>query len=474
VQKITRLQQRCLSRIERWNASTQSFVRVSQGGRCDDECDGDVEAGELQGLPIAIKDNFVVKGDVTTAGSRILSAYESPFDATVVERLRCAGAMFIGKTNLDEFGMGSFTLNTASGIGVAMKPTEHLAHWQSKDAMNTTEMRQQDDVKVTESEDPRRDPESNWYAVGGSSGGSALAVASGMCWAALGSDTGGSVRLPAAYTGVVGLKPAYGLLSRHGLIAYASSLDTPGVLTRTVADAARVLDILTRDGPDIDHDSTNQWLLPSGTEWNSNLVGSLDREARGDLSGLRIGIPKEFEADNLDPSMRRWWQTVGEWLEQKGAQLIPTSIPTAPAALPAYYIIAAAEAASNLSRYDGLRYGPNMNDTSVLVEPDDSIDWYTRVRSALFGDEVQRRILLGNFVLSSESYSAYFKRAQQVRGQLSAEFAQVLSGENGLDLLLTPTASSVAPTLYEAYNSKGVDTFARDIMTVPSSLAGKV
>ncbi|HUG41423.1 MAG TPA: Asp-tRNA(Asn)/Glu-tRNA(Gln) amidotransferase subunit GatA [Longimicrobiales bacterium] len=368
-------------------------------------------APPLSGVAVAVKDNLCTLDHPTTCGSRILEGYRSPFEASVVRRLRAAGALIAGKTNMDEFGMGSSTENSAFG--------------------------------------PTRNPHDPTRVPGGSSGGSAAAVAAGMVHGALGSDTAGSVRQPAALCGVVGLKPTYGRVSRYGLVAFASSLDQVGTLGRTVEDAALLLEAIA--GPDPLDATCAARPAPS-------LLPELDRG----VSGLVIGIPREYFPDTLHPGMRSSAEAAIQALGAAGAEIRGVSLPSTLDAIPTYYVIGPAEASSNLARFDGIRYGRRVDapETEAMIRA-------TRTRG--FGAEVKRRILLGTHVLSSGRYERYYGRAQRVRARIAAELAAVF--DDGVDLLFTPTTPAPAFPFGE-----GVDDpyrmYLADVFTVPANLAG--
>ncbi len=370
-------------------------------------------SGLLAGVPVAIKDNLTTLTLPTTCGSRILEGYVSPFEATAVRKLREAGAAIIGKTNMDEFAMGSSNENSA--YGAVKNPLDHT-----------------------------RVP-------GGSSGGSAAAVAAGVVRVALGSETGGSVRQPAAFCGIVGIKPTYGRVSRYGLVAYASSLDNVGVLGATVADAAAVLQVIAGHDP---FDSTSADVpVPDMVPAPS----SADKP----LAGLVVGKPREYFPDSLDPRIAAHCERALQQLERLGAEVREVSLPSTALAIPVYYVIAPAEASSNLARYDGVRYG-------VRQVAGDLPQMYERTRSSGFGAEVTRRILLGTYVLSAGYYDAYYKRAQAVRSLIAQEFADVFS--SGVHLLFTPTAPTPAFRLGEV--SEPYKMYLSDIFTVTANLAG--
>ncbi len=368
-------------------------------------------SGELAGVTIAIKDNICVKGEDTTCASRILKGFKPPYNATVVERLKSSGAVLTGKTNMDEFAFGSSCETSCYG------PTRNP--W-----------------------DPDRIP-------GGSSGGSAAAVASGLAEMALGSDTGGSIRQPAAMCGVVGLKPTYGLVSRYGLIAFASSLDQIGPLTKDVRDAARLLNAIA--GYD-EMDSTSADIPKK--DYTKFLTG--------DVKGMRIGIPKEYFIEGIDPEVLSAVNDAIKLFEKLGAKIIKISLPHTEYAVNTYYIIAPAEASSNLARFDGVQYGFRAKDAR------DMIDMYIQTRSKGFGNEAKRRILLGTYVLSSGYYDAYYLKAQKVRTKISSDFAHAF-GE--VDCIVTPTAPTAAFRIGEK-TADPLSMYLSDIFTIPVNLAG--
>ena len=369
--------------------------------------------GPLHGVPVAIKDNLCTAGVPTTASSKILRGFVPPYSATVVERLEAAGAVMLGKTNLDEFAMGSSTENSA--FGATKNP------W-----------------------DLDRTP-------GGSSGGSAAAVAAGMAPLALGSDTGGSIRQPAALCGIVGLKPTYGRVSRYGLMAFASSLDQIGPFARTVEDAALAFQVIGgHDG----HDAT------SSTEGMPDLLSSLT----GDVTGLRIGVPKAFLGEGVDAPVLAAFHEAMNTLAARGATLVDIELPHAGYGIPVYYLIATAEASSNLARYDGVRYGHR-----TTIDKDDTLlTMYERSRDEGFGAEVKRRIMLGTYVLSAGYYDAYYLKAQQVRTLLRRDFEQVFAS---VDVVATPTTPTPAFKLGEK-TSDPIQMYLNDIFTVSANLTG--
>jgi aspartyl-tRNA(Asn)/glutamyl-tRNA(Gln) amidotransferase subunit A len=366
----------------------------------------------IDGIPVAIKDNMVQTGELTTCSSRILEGFVSPYTATAVARLEQAGAVVIGRTNMDEFAMGSSTEHSCAG--------------------------------------PTRNPWRLANTPGGSSGGSAAAVAAGIVPAALGSDTGGSIRQPASFCGVVGIKPTYGRVSRWGLVAFASSLDQIGVFARSADDAASLLELICGHDP---QDSTS---IP---EPAPALRAALD----GDVSGLVIGLPKEcFVAEGVDPEVLAAVNAAVAELERAGAKLREVSLPHTRYAIATYYLIATAEASSNLARFDGVRYGRRARGARSLAE------MYERTRSEGFGAEVQRRILLGTYVLSAGYYDAYYRKAQQVRTLLRGDFERAFGA---CDVIVTPTSPEVAFEL-GAKTSDPLSMYLSDIYTVSANLAG--
>jgi aspartyl-tRNA(Asn)/glutamyl-tRNA(Gln) amidotransferase subunit A len=368
-------------------------------------------AGPLHGVPIALKDNISVRGLVATAGSRSLEHYVAPYDATVTERLERAGAVIVGKTTCDEFAMGSSTENSAFG--------------------------------------PSHNPWDRERTPGGSSGGSAVAVAAGMTPLALGSDTGGSIRQPAALCGVVGLKPTYGRVSRYGLIAFASSLDQIGPFARTVADTALCLEVIS--GPDPRDATAAQADVP---RW---------RVAGGaDLKGRRIGVPEDALASGVDPQVRAAFDESLNVLRALGASVQPVALPNSRVGIPVYYLVAMAEASSNLARYDGVRYGLRAADAPTL----DAL--YDRTRRAGFGAEVKRRIMLGTYVLSAGYYDAYYLKAQQVRTLIRRDFDAAFAD---VDVVAMPTSPTPAFKLGERTNDP-LQMYLADIFTVTAPLAG--
>jgi aspartyl-tRNA(Asn)/glutamyl-tRNA(Gln) amidotransferase subunit A len=372
----------------------------------------------LSGVPLGIKDLFCTKGVQATAGSRILKGYKPVYDASVAANLFAAGAGMLGKLNMDEFAMGSS--NETSAFGPVRSP------WRRNDGGN---------VSLTP---------------GGSSGGSAAAVAARLAPGVTGTDTGGSIRQPAAFTGITGFKPTYGRCSRWGIVAFASSLDQAGPMARDVRDCAILLEAMA--GFDAKDATSLDLPVPA---WEANLAA--------DVRGKRIGIPKEYRIDGVPPEIDAVWEQGIAWLRDAGAEIVEVSLPHTKYALPAYYIIAPAEASSNLARYDGVRYG-------LRVAPDRGslADMYEATRAAGFGPEVKRRIMIGTYVLSAGFYDAYFNQAQKVRALIARDFERVWAH---CDLLLTPTAPSAAFGLGEK-SADPIAMYLNDVFAVPASLAG--
>ncbi len=399
------------------DAEINSFLALSRDRAMEQATKIDAMAAHgdelppLAGVPIAIKDVLAMTGSPTTAGSLILKGYRPPYDATVVARLEAAGAVLMGKLNCDEFAMGSSNENSAYG--------------------------------------PVKNPRALDRVPGGSSGGSAAAVAAGFAVASLGTDTGGSIRQPAAFCGVVGVLPTYGRVSRYGLIAFASSLDRIGPFTRTVRDAATMLGVLA--GQDV-LDAT------SSDRPVEDYVAALDRPAEG----LRVGVPDEYFGDGLDPEIRAAIERALDGLKAAGCTVIPVSLPHTKYAIPAYYVIATAEASSNLSRFDGVRFGLRAADATTLSS------LFRKTRDEGFGAEVKRRILLGTYALSAGYYDAYYKKAQQVRTLLTRDF---LTAFEQVDVLVAPMTPTPAFKLGEKTDDP-LAMYLADIYSVAASLAG--
>jgi aspartyl-tRNA(Asn)/glutamyl-tRNA(Gln) amidotransferase subunit A len=375
---------------------------------------------DLCGIPLGIKDLFCVEDAPAQAASRILEGFRPPYESTVTRRLWEAGAVCVGKLNMDEFAMGSST--ETSAYGPAISP------W-------------------------RRRGDTAALTPGGSSGGSAAAVAADLCLGATGTDTGGSIRQPAAFTGIVGVKPTYGRCSRWGIIAFASSLDQAGPMTRTVRDAAIMLKAMSGHDP---KDSTSS-PLP---------VPDFEAALKGDMRGRRIGIPREYRVDGMPAEIEALWQQGADQLRDAGAEIVEISLPHTKYALPAYYVIAPAEASSNLARYDGVRYGHR-----AKIGADEGITaLYERSRAEGFGVEVRRRVMIGTYVLSAGYYDAYYLRAQKVRTLIRRDFETVFA--EGVDAILTPATPSAAFGLGEIADADPVRMYLNDVFTVTVNLAG--
>jgi aspartyl-tRNA(Asn)/glutamyl-tRNA(Gln) amidotransferase subunit A len=405
-----------LDRIARLNGGLNAFVSVERerslvDARRADQRRARGEAGPLTGIPIAYKDIFCTRGVLTTCGSKMLANFVSPYDAHIVERFGEAGMVLLGKCNMDQFGMGSSNEN--SHFGPVRNP------W-----------------------DLRRVP-------GGSSGGSAAAVAARMAPAATGTDTGGSTRQPAAFTGVCGLRPTYGLVSRYGIIAFASSLDQAGPIAKSAADLAQLLGVMAgfdaRDSTSIERPK-------------EDYAGSMDAP----LHGLRIGLPKEYFGEGVEAGVREAIERALAWFESQGARRVPLELPNTGLAVPVYYVLAPAEASSNLARFDGVRYGHRAEDY------DDLIDMYCRSRAEGFGEEVKRRILVGTYVLSHGYYDAYYLQAQKLRRLIARDFAEAF---RRCDLIAGPTAPTTAFEI-GAKAADPVQMYLGDIFTIPAALAG--
>ena len=377
-------------------------------------------AGALEGLPLAHKDIFVTRDFATTAGSRMLKGYHSPFDATVVSKLADAGAVTLGKVNCDEFAMGSSNENTA----IAPVGSDTVA--------------------------PVRNPWDTTRIPGGSSGGSAATVAARLAPAATGTDTGGSIRQPAAFCGITGIKPTYGRASRYGMVAFASSLDQAGPMARSAEDCALLLSAMC--GPDADRDSTS---LDAPAE-------NFSRKLNDSIEGLRIGVPKEFFGEGLSDDVRTAVDAALKQYEQLGAKLVPIALPRTELSIPVYYIIAPAEASSNLSRFDGVKFGHRAKDYGDLA------DMYKKTRAEGFGDEVKRRIMIGTYVLSHGYYDAYYLQAQKIRRMIADDFQNAFKE---CDVIAGPVAPTVAWKIGEKSDDP-VANYLADIFTLSGSLAG--
>ena len=412
----TELLMQVVDRAHRTEAQLHAYLTIDRDGaaqaaaQADADLKDGIDHGPLHGIPVALKDNMCTRGVETTAASQILSGYVPPYDATVVRRLREAGAVIVGKTNLDEFAMGSSTENSAYG--------------------------------------PSYNPWDISRVPGGSSGGSAAAVAAGSALGALGSDTGGSIRQPASLSGLVGLKPTYGTVSRYGLIAFASSLDQIGPLTRTVEDAALLLEVVWG------HDPLDATSYPGPyPEPRSGL-------ARG-VEGLRVGVVSELSGEGYEPAVEGAVAEIVDGLADAGAEIVEVSLPTFDIALSAYYLIAPAEASANLARFDGIRYGHRASGqtTEALM---------ARTRAEAFGPEVTRRILLGTYALSAGYYDAFYGQAQRVRAAIQEDFARAYEQT---DVLVSPTSPTVAFPVGARVDDP-LAMYLSDICTIPSNLSG--
>jgi len=403
-----------LRQVKKYEPGLHAYLSLTeeqaliQSKKIDQKIKNEERIGPLAGIPVAVKDNILIEGEKCTAASKILENYLAPYDATVIKKLKKAGAVFIGKTNLDEFAMGSSTENSAFG--------------------------------------PTKNPHDLERVPGGSSGGSAATVAAEGAICALGSDTGGSIRQPASFCGVVGLKPTYGRVSRYGLIAFASSLDQIGVFTKTSRDAQLALEAI--EGHD-ELDSTSATLEKK------------DREPEVKLKNLKIGVPKEYFVQGLDNEVKQVVQKAISQYEKAGAHIEEVSLPHSEYGLPCYYIIQAAEASANLARYDGIKYG-------LSERGKDLLDGYLRSRQKGFGDEVKRRIMLGTYTLSAGYYDAYYLKAQKVRTKIIEDFKKAFEK---VDVLMGPTSPTVAFKLGEK-TTDPVSMYLSDVYTVPISLAG--
>ncbi len=385
--------------------------------------DARIQAGnapDMCGLPIGIKDLFCTKGVPSQAASRILEGFTPEYESTVSQKLEDAGAVMLGKLNMDEFAMGSS--NETSVYGNAVNP------WR----------RGNDDAQLTP---------------GGSSGGSASAVAADLCLAATGTDTGGSIRQPAAFTGITGIKPTYGRCSRWGVVAFASSLDQAGPMTKDVRDAAIMLEAMC--GHDAKDSTSSELAVPN-----------FEAMLTGDIKGKKIGIPKEYRMDGMPAEIEKLWAEGTEMLKAAGAEIVDISLPHTKYALPAYYVIAPAEASSNLARYDGVRYGHR----ATLGAGDGITEMYEKTRAEGFGHEVQRRVMVGTYVLSAGFYDAYYNRARRVRTLIKQDFENVFA--QGIDAILTPATPSAAFGLGEMTDADPIQMYLNDVFTVTVNLAG--
>jgi len=418
------LTESCLSAIEgsnTLNAFVHNTPEISrEQAKAADARLKSGDAPAMCGVPVGIKDLFCTKGVLSQAGSAILEGFKPEYESTITRQLWDNGAVMLGKLNMDEFAMGSS--NETSTYGDVVNP------WR----------RGNDDAPLTP---------------GGSSGGSAAAVAADLCLGATGTDTGGSIRQPAAFTGITGIKPTYGRCSRWGVVAFASSLDQAGPMTKSVRDAAIMLEAMAGHDP-LDSTSAD---LP---------VPNFEAALTGDIKGKKIGIPKEYRMDGMPAEIEKLWEDGTAMLKDAGAEIVDISLPHTKYALPAYYVIAPAEASSNLARYDGVRYGHR----ATLAAGEGIDDMYEKTRAEGFGHEVQRRVMVGTYVLSAGFYDAYYNRARRVRTLIKRDFEQVFAA--GVDAILTPATPSAAFGLGEMADADPVQMYLNDVFTVTVNLAG--
>ncbi|MHA7874459.1 Asp-tRNA(Asn)/Glu-tRNA(Gln) amidotransferase subunit GatA [Roseivivax sp.] len=416
------LTEACLAEIEGADALGAFVHKTPERAReMAEAADARIQAGEsaaMTGIPLGIKDLFCTEGVDSQAASRILEGFRPEYESTVTRQLFEAGAVMLGKLNMDEFAMGSS--NETSTYGNAVNP------WKAGEQALTP---------------------------GGSSGGSASAVAADLCLAATGTDTGGSIRQPAAFTGITGLKPTYGRVSRWGIIAFASSLDQAGPMTKDVRDAAIMLQAMAGHDP---KDSTS----------SEQAVPDFEAMLTGDIKGKTIGIPREYRLDGMPEEIEALWAEGRKMLEDAGAKVVDISLPHTKYALPTYYVIAPAEASSNLARYDGVRYGRR----AQLAQGDGITEMYEKTRAEGFGHEVQRRVMVGTYVLSAGFYDAYYNRARKVRTLIKRDFEEVFA--QGVDAILTPATPSAAFGLGEMQDADPVKMYLNDVFTVTVNLAG--
>jgi aspartyl-tRNA(Asn)/glutamyl-tRNA(Gln) amidotransferase subunit A len=421
--KAVELTDAYLSAIEAANGALNAYVAVTPDvardmAKASDIRIADGKAGVLEGIPLGVKDLFATRDVHTQACSHILDGFKPKYESTVTQNLWDAGAVMLGKLNMDEFAMGSS--NESSYYGPAVNP------WKAKGSEEK-------------------------LVPGGSSGGSAAAVAAHLCAGATATDTGGSIRQPAAFTGTVGIKPTYGRCSRWGIVSYASSLDQAGPIARDVRDAA----ILLKSMASVDPKDTTSVDLP---------VPDYERAIGGSVKGMKIGIPKEYRVEGMSEEIDALWQKGIAWLKEAGAEIVDISLPHTKYALPAYYIVAPAEASSNLARYDGVRYG-------LRVDGKDIVDMYEKTRAAGFGKEVQRRIMIGTYVLSAGYYDAYYLKAQKVRTLIKRDFE--LAFEAGVDAILAPiTPSSAFAIGDKELAADPVKMYLQDVFTITLNMAG--
>jgi len=411
-----------LDAIEKINPDMNAFITITRDKAMDMAKNSDAklakgQGGLIEGIPVGVKDLFCTKDVLTTAASHILDGFKPQYESTVTTNIWNQGGVMLGKLNLDEFAMGSS--NMTSHYGPVKNP------WKKKGS----------DAPLVP---------------GGSSGGSAAAVAADLCPIALGTDTGGSIRQPASFCGIVGIKPTYGRCSRYGIVAFASSLDQAGPITRNVRDSAIMLNVMCG------HDAKDSTSAPIA-------VPDFEAALTGNIKGKKIGIPKEYRPDGIDPEINAMWDNGIKLLKEAGAEIIDISLPHTKYALATYYIVAPAECSSNLARYDGVRFG-----LRVMPEKGNLNDMYEATRAAGFGHEVKRRIMIGTYVLSAGYYDAYYKKAQRVRWLIANDFNEAFKK---VDAILTPTAPSAAFG-FDYKPSDPVEMYLNDVFTVPTSLAG--
>ncbi len=434
-----------ISAIEKANPHLNAFITSTPeiALAMADKADANLAKGRsglIEGVPVGVKDLFCTKGVLTTAASHILDGFKPPYESTVTAKIWEQGGVMLGKLNLDEFAMGSS--NETSHYGNVVNPWSSVQH-SASGIQNASE--QQPFSLNAECQMPNAQ-----LVPGGSSGGSAAAVAAYLAPVALGTDTGGSIRQPASFCGIVGIKPTYGRCSRWGVVAFASSLDQPGPMTRNVRDAAIMLNVMCGHDP---KDSTSS-ALPTP---------DFEKSLTGNVKGLRIGIPKEYRPDGINTEVAACWDKGAQLLKDAGAEIVEISLPHTQYALATYYVLAPAEASSNLARYDGVRFGLRVDSpTGNLTE------MYEKTRAAGFGAEVKRRIMIGTYVLSAGYYDAYYKKAQRVRALIAKDFTHAFAK---VDAILTPTAPSAAFPIGMKFDDP-VTMYLNDVFTVPASLAG--
>jgi aspartyl-tRNA(Asn)/glutamyl-tRNA(Gln) amidotransferase subunit A len=426
-----------LAEIERTNSHYNAFITITQDKALEMAKESDKKlaggkGGMIEGIPVGVKDLFCTKDILTTAASHILDGFKPGYESTITQNIWNQGGVMLGKLNLDEFAMGSG--NLTSYYGKVVNPWKRL---------------QASGSRLQENTEPRS-PNPEALVPGGSSGGSAAAVAANLAPIALGTDTGGSIRQPASFCGIVGIKPTYGRCSRWGTIAFASSLDQAGPLTRTVRDSAIMLSVMC--GHDAKDSTSVNMPVPDFEAFLS-----------ADVKGKKIGIPKEYRPEGIDGDVARIWDNGIRLLKEAGAEIIDISLPHTKYALATYYVVAPAECSSNLARYDGVRFG-----LRVLPEGGSLTDMYEMTRAAGFGAEVKRRVMIGTYVLSAGYYDAYYKKAQRVRWLIAEDFRKAFEK---VDVILTPTAPSAAFG-FDYKPSNPVEMYLNDVFTVPTSLAG--